>query len=106
MSGTERTIAWIDQFYRSASQRPGMYFSSPESYEDVVYVLEQLRDSLSARNTLDLGTYQQFLVDEGFQSANFTTRYRLDQSERVVDSEELFEAFNQFLSRYLRAQGR
>ena len=44
MSVTNKVLEFIDEYYRNAVQRPRMYFSSPESFEDIVIVLERLRD--------------------------------------------------------------
>jgi hypothetical protein len=42
MSDVDKVLEFIDNFYSNASQRPKMYFTSPEAFEDTVSVLERL----------------------------------------------------------------
>ena len=107
MNEIDIVLGYIDNYYRNAIQRPAIYFSSPESYEDVVMVLESMRDAvipLKAKN--DIGSYADYLVLKGFGSANFTSRYRLDHAKSDINIENLFKEYTHFLTGYLQSQGR
>ena len=61
MSDVDKVLEFIDNFYSNASQRPKMYFTSPEAFEDSVSVLERLRDLLVNRlSEAQLDTYSNY----------------------------------------------
>ena len=104
MSVTNKVLEFIDEYYRNAVQRPRMYFSSPESFEDIVIVLERLLDMvINNESKHPSGTYPDFLESSGFGSASFTIRYKEGCEKESIDEDKFYKAYSEFLMEYLNS---
>jgi hypothetical protein len=105
MSDIIKVLEFIDRYYRNAAQRPELFFSSPESYEDVVIALETLRDAAvndkDDKSEGDIGTYPGFLVSKGFESGRFSFHYKQNHGGGDIDENDFYEKYSSFLMSYL-----
>ena len=102
MSDVDKVLGFIDSFYSNASQRPKMYFTSPEAFEDTVSVLERLRDLLVNRlPETQLDTYSNYLFRKGFGNFSFSSSYKQSQANNYTE-DEFYKAYSEFLMEYLK----
>ena len=102
MSDVDKVLEFIDNVYSNASQRPKMYFTSPEAFEDTVSVLERLRDLLVNRlSEAQLDTYSNYLFRKGFGNFSFSRSYKQSQANNYTE-DEFYKAYSEFLMEYLK----
>lgn len=104
MKDTDRILQLIDEYYRHAVLRPGMYFHTLECFENVVQTLESLRDQikdLESPTPYPTHTYSDYLHDKGMGVATFTHRYKESHPEGSYTDVEFYKAYSDFLMGYL-----
>ena len=106
MTDSDRVLQYIDTYYRNSAFRPKMYFSSPEAYKNVVFVLEGLRDRLTGHESDALGSWGKYCVDQALQAMKFSSWWKRDHDQGAFTLEESFLPFVAFLRKYLESQGR
>lgn len=104
MNELQKVLDFIDEYYRQIFRRPGMYFSKPEACEDVVFMVESIRDFIVGG--LDdtpprLMSYSDFLGQKGFGSAGFTTRFKEWRGEEGYTEREFYTNYFLYLEEYL-----
>ena len=80
-----------------ALRRPAMYHGSPKSMEECFFLLDDLLAFIAGNQR---GLYAEYLVEQGYQAARFTTFPPGDGSGRV--GTERFAAFVAFCTAYMK----
>lgn len=81
MKSGEEIIQFVDEYTAAMLDRPHMYAGTPESLEEILSALDDLRTyAVSAKADPSHGSslYTDYLVELGYGSMNYCARRRLD----------------------------
>jgi hypothetical protein len=107
MKSPQDTIDFINDFYRHVLDRPHMYSRNPQSLEETLMMVDQIREFiLSDADDEDAGKgkrYATFLLANGFGASRFTSRHY--PSHVVSDHDKrIYQDLCEFWRKYLASR--
>lgn len=105
MKTTADVVRFIEEFMTNIQDRPDMYAANPESLEDQLSLLDDLRKQILApdadRFALHDAGYTAFLRSKGFGVANFCHQQRAKRNRPSTKQDpELFQKLAEFWKNY------
>ena len=102
MKPPEEIIRFIDDYNRRALERPSMYAATPEALEEVLRLLDALREFIVRDDTAFSwdSPYHRFLQEQGYGPSTFTGRRRLPRPNPEQEP-EAFRRLADFWKEYV-----
>jgi hypothetical protein len=98
-------LEFIDSYYAHMVSRPTMYASSPDSFEDIIVVLEYLR-AFILEDELQSSGYSNFTANLGFGTRHISYYVAKNDPALLQDKTALFAYVADILRKFLLSENR